>query len=127
MKLFLDWKAIGYGFATFIAGMLAMSVIASVMATTGVLGTGKPSLGYLALLSYFVPVIAGYVAAYRAGSNRILNGTIGGSIGVLLSLAPAFVIPGSLLAGIPIIIASYAALASLGAIVGKHWRKKSGV
>jgi len=124
MTHLLDWKAIGYGFATFFAGLLAMSVIASVIASTGTPGIGKPSLGYLSVLNYFVPVVAGYVAAYRAHSRRILNGTIGGSIGVLLSLAPALVIPGYLLAGIPIIIACYAALASLGAIAGDHRRKK---
>ena len=122
----LNLKAIGYGFATFIAGSLAMSIVATGIANAGPSSVGKSGWTLLTALGYFVPVVAGYVAAYYAPTSRILHGTIGGSIGVLPLLAPALLVPDYPMAGIPIVIASYAALASLGAIVGNHRSNKVG-
>ena len=122
----LNLKAIGYGFAAFVAGALVMSVVGTGIAYVGPSSIGQAGWSLLTILGYLVPVAAGYVAAYSASTKRILHGTIGGSIGVLLLVAPAFVVPEYPLAGIPVVIASYAALASLGAIVGNHRRNKVG-
>lgn len=122
----LNLKAIGYGFATFVAGTLAMSIIGTGIANVGPSSIGKAGWSLLTVVGYLVPVVAGYVAAYFAPAKRILHGTIGGSIGVLLLLAPAFLIPQYPVAGIPILVAWYAALASLGAIFGNYRRNKVG-
>lgn len=124
MEFPLNLKAIGYGFAAFIAGTLTMTIIGTGLANVDPSSIGKAGWSFLTVLGYLVPVVAGYVAAYYAPAKRILHGTIGGSIGVLLLLAPAIVVPQYPLAGIPIIIVTYAALASLGAIVGNHRRNK---
>ena len=120
----LDLKAIGYGFAAFMAGTLVMSIVGAGFLSAGPSSVGKFGMGWLSVLGYLVPVVGGYVGAYFAPNRRILHGTIGGSIGVLLLIAPAFVVPHYPLVGIPIVIACYAALASLGAIVGNHQGNK---
>ncbi|GAB2613355.1 hypothetical protein [Novilysobacter erysipheiresistens] len=122
----LDLKAIGYGFATFIAGWLAMSVIGTGVVNVGPSPIGTAGWSLFTVLGYMVPVVAGYVAAYRAPDRRVLHGTIGGAVGVLLFIAPVSLVPGYSWAGAPVIIASYAVLASLGAILGKHRRDKVG-
>jgi VIT1/CCC1 family predicted Fe2+/Mn2+ transporter len=66
------------------------------------------------------------VAAYFASNRRIIHGTIGGAAGVLLMLVPALFVPGYPISSIPIVIATYAVLASLGAIFGNHRRNKVG-
>ena len=122
-----DLKAIGYGFATFIACTLLMSLAGTTV------GSGElPSLsgGRLAIvksIGFLAPVIAGYVAARQALTRRILHGTIGGSIGVLLLIAPAIFIPAYQSWGTPFIIAWYAALAYLGAIFGDHRANRVGL
>ena len=122
----LNLKAIGYGFATFIAGSLTMSVVATSIAIVGPSSSGEAGWSLLSLLGYSVPIAAGYVAAYFAPFKRVLHGTIGGAIGVVLLLAPALLVPQYPVAGIPIIVAWYAALASLGAIFGNYRRVKLG-
>jgi hypothetical protein len=124
MEFPLNLKAIGYGFATFVGGSLAMSIVGTGILAIDPSPIGKGGWSFLSLLGYFVPVVAGFVAAYFAPFKRILHGTIGGSIGILLLLAPAFLIPQYPLAGIPIVIAWYVALASLGAIFGNYRRNK---
>ncbi len=126
MEFPLNLKAIGYGFATFVAGSLAMSIVGTGLSNVDPSSIGKAGWSFLSVLGYFVPVAAGFVAAYFAPTKRILHGTIGGSIGVLLLLAPAFLIPQYPLAGIPLVIAWYVALASLGAIFGNYRRNKVG-
>jgi hypothetical protein len=126
MTFRLDPKAIGYGFATFTAGTLLMTIIGTVVGTLEGPHLGKYPLALIKLIGYLAPVVAGYVAAYRAPTQRIFHGTIGGSIGALLLLAPALFVPRYPLWQIPILLACYAALASLGAIFGKHRIDKVG-
>lgn len=116
----LDVKAIGYGFATFVACTLLMTLAGTVAGSKNLPFAGDGRWAAIRIIGYLAPVVAGYVAARKARVDRILNGTIGGSIGVLLVLAPALAIPGYPVRGIPIILAWYAALAALGAILGNH-------
>ena len=121
----LELKAIGYGLAVFVAGYIVMGVVG----TLAVAGGDSPSnLGWIVVtgVGYLVPVAAGFVAAYFASSRRILHGTIGGAVGVLLMLVPALFAPDYQISGIPLVIATYAVLASLGAILGNHRRNKVG-
>jgi hypothetical protein len=126
MKLQLDLKSIGYGFATFIAGTLIMTLIGTTIGGFTQPPIGKGQLALVKIVGYLAPVVAGYVAAYYAPSQRILHGTIGGSIGALLLIAPALLVPNYQFWGIPIILTFYAALAALGAIGGNYWRKRVG-
>ncbi|TKR29256.1 hypothetical protein FCE95_13910 [Luteimonas gilva] len=86
----LNLKAIGYGFATFVAGTLVLSIVGTVAVSVGTSSIGKSGWSFLAILSYFVPITAGFVAAYFAPAKRVLHGTIGGAVGVLLLLALPF-------------------------------------
>ena len=126
MKLQLDLKAIGYGFATFIAGTLIMTLIGTTIGGVTQPSIGKGQWALVKIVGYLAPVVAGYVAAYRAPSQRILHGTIGGSVGALLLIAPALLVPNYQFWGIPILLAFDAALAALGAIVGSHRRNRVG-
>ena len=122
----LDLKAIGFGFAAFMACTLVMTV-----AGTAVGGARAPSVGesqwkLINIIGYLAPVVAGYVAARQASTKRILHGTIGGSVGVLLLLAPALFVPNYPFWSIPIILTWYTALASLGAIFGNHRANRVG-
>jgi hypothetical protein len=116
----LDLKAIGYGFATFIACSLLMTLAGTVVGTTTAPSIGGERIAAVQIIGYLAPVVAGYVAAVKAADARVLNGTIGGSVGSLLLLSQALAVPGYQFRGIPIILAYYAALAALGAIFGKH-------
>ena len=126
MAFHLDLKAIGYGFAVFIGGYGVMSFVASLTASVAESSPSKLGWILITVAGYLVPVIAGYVAAYFASARRILNGTIGGTLGVLLMLVPAVFVPDYPFSGIPIVIASHGVLASLGAIFGNHRRGKVG-
>jgi hypothetical protein len=115
-----DLKAIGYGFATFIACTLLMTIAGTIAGSATLPSIGEGRWATIKIIGYLAPVIAGYVAASKAANQRIINGTIGGSVGVLLLLAPALAVPGYPFWGIPVVLVCYAALASLGAIFGNH-------
>jgi hypothetical protein len=114
-------RAVGFGIATFVAGSLVMLAF----------GAGWPikldDSAFIALTT-LVPILAGSVAAYHSSWQRILNGTVGGSAGVLLIVVPFVLIPGPPIP-VSIFVMSallYSLLASLGAILGSHLRAKLG-
>ncbi len=121
-----ELKAIGYGLAVFIGGYLVMSVLGSVVIASGQFTSGKLGWVLVTVIGYLVPVSAGFVAAFFASAKRILHGTVGGSIGVLLMLLPAIFVPDYSMSEAMFVIATYTVLASLGAIVGSHLRAKDG-
>jgi hypothetical protein len=100
----LDFKALGYGLATFVVGHVAMSAIGTVAVGAGDTSMGKAGWSILQLAGYLVPVIAGY-AAYQASHRRV---------------------PQYPVSGIPLVIVSYGLLAALGAIVGNYRRNRVG-
>lgn len=122
----LELKAIGYGLAVFIAGYVVMNVIGTVAITAGHATSSRLGWVIVTAVGYLVPVVAGFVAAFFASTRRILHGTVGGSIGVLIMLAPAIFVPNYPMSGAVVVIATYVVLASLGAIFGNHLRGKVG-
>ena len=123
----IDFKALGLGVATVAGGYLALAVPATIAANLSD-PTLSPALFALAKLGVLVvPAVAGYVAAYRARSRRIIHGTVGGLLGVtLLVCAVAYLLPSYPSRDIPQVIVASAVLASLGAIFGKRQRDKLG-
>jgi drug/metabolite transporter (DMT)-like permease len=78
------------------------------------------------IVGYVVPAVAGLIAAKRSTTRPVINGTLGGSLGVVLVLVPAAFIPGYPLAGIPFVLVIYVLLAAFGAILGNHFRGRVG-
>lgn len=119
----MDWKALGYGVATFFAGHAVMTIAVTVMLTVGMFASG----GALAqVMGYLVPVIAGFVAARKATRRRVVVGIVGGAIGVVpMVLLPVLVMPDYSPNGMFVIVVSYAVLAALGAVFGDHSGRKA--
>ena len=110
----LDLKAVGYGLATFVAGSAILAL----------LGQWLAAQTFVALAA-LVPAASGYMSAFYAPSRRLMHGTIGGSIGVLVVLALPMLIPGPALP-IPAIMALYLVLACAGAVIGDFMRSRVG-
>ncbi|WP_407352649.1 hypothetical protein [Luteimonas sp. R10] len=121
-----DFKAVAYGFGTFVGGCLLVSMLTTAALSPDTSSLDGPAWALVHLGGYLVPVAAGYVAAYSASHGRILHGAVGGALGVVLLLAPAAFAPDYPASGIPFVIAIYALLAWLGAIAGNHHRNKAG-
>lgn len=119
----MDWRALGYGVAAFFAGHAVMAIAVSVMATVGMYASGG---ALMQVMSYLVPVVAGFVAARKATRRRVLVGIVGGAIGVVpIVLLPMLVMPDYSANGMLVIVASYALLAALGAVFGDHLGRKA--
>ena len=119
----MDWKALGYGLATFLTGWALMAIVASAVATTGTNATGYTAFQ---VMGYLVPVVAGYVAAMISTRRRLVHGVVGGAIGVV----PVIFFP-MLFAdltystyGVLVVVICYTVLAALGAVFGDHVAKR---
>ena len=124
MSIRLNFKALGYGLATFVTGYAVVWAIGPGEARSDGTTFGNTIWLLRQVFGYFVPVIAGYVAAYHASNNRVINGTLGGGLWIILFLLPAaFAHP---VPFIPMVVAAYALLAALGAIVANFWCNRFG-
>ena len=125
MKQTLDFRAIGYGVATFVVGYMILGIFTTLVANSFGSTLAKAVWVVVKLGATALPAIAGYISAFHSRSKRIMNGTIGGSLGMALFLVGfmAF-IPAYPIWGIPFLIVIFAVIASLGAIVGSHMRGK---
>ncbi|GAB2512926.1 hypothetical protein GCM10027084_28820 [Pseudoxanthomonas sangjuensis] len=127
LPLALDIRAIGYGLATFVAGYIVLSI-----PTTLVHGSHGTSIGETVWLlvqigALLVPALAGGVGAYFAPARRVVHGALAGTSGMLLLLlAVAFLAPEYPAAGIPFLVALFALVASLGAILGSYIKSRVG-
>jgi hypothetical protein len=120
-----DFKAIGYGVATFVVGYMILGIFTTLVAGSHGSVLAKVLWPLVELGGTVLPAIAGYVSAYYSRSRHIINGTIGGSLGMALFLvAVAFFIPAYPAWGVPFLVAIFALIASLGAIVGNYMRSK---
>jgi hypothetical protein len=123
----VDLRAIGYGIVTFIVGYLLLGIPTTFVANSAGSALAKPIWLLVEIGTAIVPAVAGYVAAYHARSRRIAHGTIGGALGATLFIAGfALFFPGYPAWGAPVLIALFALIASLGAIIGNHRRGKLG-
>jgi len=126
MNRFLDVKGLGFGLATFFIGyaaLAAMGVGSVAVANTPI---GKPVALLFQGLGQLLPLVSGYMAAYHARLRPFTTGTIGGVLGMAFLLAPVLFIPQYPATGGASILVASVMLASLGAIVGTHRRKKHG-
>ncbi len=97
-------------------GYVVLVMVGSTM-TAGGSGSGM----LVQIVGNLMPVVAGFVAARRASRWRVAYGIVGGAIGVVpMMLLTMLFIPGASPDGAFIIVLSYAMLAALGAILGKH-------
>jgi hypothetical protein len=110
----LDLKALGYGLATFVVGSGILAI----------LGQWIAGQAFVAL-AVLIPVASGYMSAFYAPSRRLMHGTVGGSIGVLLVLGLLVLIPGPALP-IPATVVLYLVLACAGAFIGDFTRNRAG-
>ena len=123
----VDLRAIGYGVATFVVGYLLLGIPTTFVANSGGSPLTKPLWLFVEMGATIVPAIAGYISAYHSRSRRIASGTIGGSLGVVLFIAGTAVFASGYPAwGVPFLVAVFALLACLGAIIGNHRRAKLG-
>lgn len=122
-----DLKAIGQGVAVFVLGYLVLSVLATIAAGAENSTVHRVLWGIVQLGGVVIPGVAGYVAAYRASTRPIFQGTIAGSVGIaVLTCVVAFTFPQYPAWGIPLVVAFFALVAALWAIFGKHRRAKLG-
>jgi len=119
----VDWKALGYGLATFVASWILVAIVASTMAAAGIDAYGGKTIQVMGNLA---PVVAGYVAAMKATRRRLVHGIVGGAIGVV----PVMVFP-MLFAdttysmyAVLLILTCFALLAALGAVIANHFAKR---
>ena len=132
MCKFLDLKAIGYGLATFVAGHLLVSLIGQAILGPVVtkLFAAKLSsesyaivgiLGDILLIS--PAVIAGFVSAYKADSHRIINGSIGGVLIVVLLMGFFSSFINTFLGWGPafLILSAHVVAALIGATMANYW------
>lgn len=134
MSKFIDLKAIGYGLATFVAGHLLVSLLGQT-----ILGPAITKLSDTKLSEFFAIVgivgdiifispaaIAGFISAYNAHSHRIINGTIGGVLIVVLLMAFFSSFINTFLGWGPafLILTAHVVAAFIGAATGNYWRDK---
>jgi hypothetical protein len=127
MRRIFDLQAIVYGFAACVIGELLIGVLGLSILNSGDASATDTASVFVQISGTIVPAAAGFVSAYNANSRRIMNGTIGGLLGVVLLISfAASVIPAYPLWGIPFLFVVFTLIASLGAIVGSYWRGKRG-
>lgn len=118
----MNFKALGYGLATFIAGYALMTGVVNELVSAGIYASGY---GLVLATGYLVPVVAGFVAAMKAPNRRILHGIVGGAIGiVLVQLISVFVVPSFTSGGALVIVTTFAVMAALGAVLGDYVAKR---
>jgi peptidoglycan/LPS O-acetylase OafA/YrhL len=125
MTRYFDLKALGYGVATFLLGVLAL-MIAGTVAANSAPSVARVALGVMQAGVGLIPAVAGYVSARRASSRPILHGTFAGALGTAVYLCVTVYLFPYPTQQIPMLVAVYALIAALGAIFGKHRRDKSG-
>ena len=126
MNRFFDFKAIGFGLAAFAVGYAALALLGSLTLLLQGSFIIKPLWLLFQLCGQILPVGAGYFSAYRSTHDHILNGTIGGALGMLLLAAIGTLMQQPSWYGISMVIASSIMLAALGAVIGNYGKKKTG-
>jgi hypothetical protein len=123
MRNSIDLKAIGYGLATFVVGQLLVRLLGAALLGSAI-ATSQITTWILGATRFIVTVIAGFISAYDAHSCRIMNGTLGGSLGIVLLViffGPYFIT--FLSWKVPFL---FVVIYVLGAILGSYWAGKHG-
>jgi hypothetical protein len=121
-----EFRPIAYGLATFVGGWFLMGSATPFL--IGKFGAENPSVWELIKFGFVaISAVAAFVSAFYSKSRRIVQGTIGGTVGVLLPIAiGAAFIPSYPGWGVPVIVASFTGSALLGAVGGNYVRSRRG-
>ncbi len=115
----LDFKGIGYGLAAFVAGYAVLMLLGGATVAVKSSFIVKPLWLLFQAWGQVLPVAAGYYAAYRSSHHPVMNGTIGGVLGMLPLLAVGAQLQQYQAYGMSLILTSTVFLSLLGAIIGK--------
>ena len=121
-----EFRPIAYGVATFVGGWFLMGIVTTFLMET--FGTEDPTVWTLIKFGFVaVSALATFISAFYSKSRRILQGAIGGTVGVLLPIAiGAAFIPSYPGWGVPAIVASFTGSALFGAVGGNYVRSRRG-